>query len=46
MSVPENECPHLDTRTIYTYGWKTTCCLDCDSQWQIPTTDEEPARGE
>lgn len=38
MSVPESECPHLDTRTIHTYGWRTTCCVDCEAQWQIRTT--------
>jgi len=38
MSIPENECPHLDTRTIHTYGWKTKCCVDCGSEWRTPTT--------
>jgi len=38
MTVQENECPHLDTATIHTYGWKTTCCLDCEAEWRIPTT--------
>ena len=38
MSVPENECPHLDTRVVLTYGWKTTCCVDCGAEWRVPTT--------
>jgi len=43
MSIPENECPHLDTQTILTYGWRTTCCVDCGAEWRIPTTAETPA---
>ena len=34
MSTPWNECPHLVTRTIRTYGWETTCCLDCNGEWR------------
>jgi len=43
MSIPENECPHLDTQEIHTYGWKTVYCADCDTQWQTPTTAETRA---
>lgn len=42
MSVPENECPHLDTRTILTYNWSTRCCIECGAEWRIPTTTPPP----